>query len=425
MILLICILFLLTAFFSAAETVFIGVSPAKMYKLKMEGSRRATMVVNLLKEKEKLISITLLCFNVATIGFSSVSTALALRHFGNNDLVLGAVTFTLTFVLLIFAEIMPKTYVLRHPESFSLRVAPIFVVLVRVLAPVNLVVQWLVNAMLYLLGSGKENIEHILAADAIRGTIELHHEEGTVVKDERDMLGSILDLEQIEVGQVMVHRKDLATLDASSSVEVVNERMLAGAYTRMPVWQNNPDNIIGVLHHKNLIQAMHNYQDNLESLDIRSILTKPWFIPETTTLMEQLQAFRGQHSHMAFVVDEYGALLGMVTLEDILEEIVGQIDDEYDAHTQQIRPNKDGSYTVDGRLSLRDLNRELGWNIPDTNASTVAGLVVNEAQLIPDAGQIFHFHGYRFEILKRKRNQIVSVRVRPFTEEMRVDEANA
>ncbi len=421
MLILIVILLILSGFFAGAETALIGASHAKIYKLCMEGNLRAKMLSSLLKQKERLVGIILLCYNAVTIAASAVATSLAISYFGNNDLVLGIVTVVMTLLILIFAEVLPKTYALRHTESVALAVAPLFVVLVRVLLPISVAVQGIVNATLWIFGIRRKPVGERRDTDELRGAIALHHEQGDVVKDERDMLGSILDLEKIEVSEVMVHRKDMVTLDTDMPIQEIINQALGSPYTRLPVWQKNQDNIIGILHSKQLMQALHHAPDR-SALQLKNVLIAPWFIPETTTLKDQLKAFREHHSHLAFVVDEYGALLGMVTLEDILEEIVGQIDDEHDARTHPILHHDDGSCTVDGTITVRDLNREFGWALPDDRATTVAGLIIHKVQQIPEAGQVFHIGDFKFEVLKRKRNQIASVRIRKFEagEEARV-----
>ena len=187
--------------------------------------------------------------------------------------------------------------------------------------------------------------------------------------------------------------------------------MYPSKYTRIPVWEDEPDNVVGILHAKNLLIALRSHDGDAESIDMKQILTQPWFTPDKTTLREQLRAFREKKNHFALVVDEYGALLGIVTLEDILEEIVGNIEDEHDIEAKKIKKQGIDSYVVEGTVTIRDINRELEWSLPDEDASTIAGLIMFESQQIPSVGQKFHFHGCRFEILKRHRNQITSIRM--------------
>lgn len=405
------VLLMMSAFFSGSETGLTGASRAKIHKLKVEGNKRANMVSKLRKQKEQLIGAILLGNNAVNILASALATTVALEYFGDEGVFY--VTIILTLLVLIFAEVLPKTYALRHAEKVALFVSPVFILLVKMLSPVTWFVQVIVDGVLNLFGANHpEASSEAEGTDALRGAIELHHDEGAVVKHDRDMLGSILDLSETEVGEIMIHRKELEMIDIAEPTANIIERVLSSRFTRLPVWEDNPDNIIGLMHSKTLMRALRNYEGPLEELDIRTQINEPWFVPETTTLKDQLQAFREKHSHFAFVIDEYGALMGAITLEDVLEEIVGQIEDENDSKISKIRKTADGSYLVDGKVTIRDINRELDWTLPDAEAVTIAGLIIHEAQLIPEIGQVFHFHDCRFEIMKKQRNQILSVKIR-------------
>jgi Mg2+/Co2+ transporter CorB len=256
--------------------------------------------------------------------------------------------------------------------------------------------------------------QDVLAAhEEIRGAVEYHHAEGLVESRDRRMLGGVLDLSDMDVSQIMVHRKNIELLDADLAPHLLVMQALEAPHTRIPLYREEPENIIGVLHAKDLARALAAAEGKADGLDIAAIARKPWFIPDTTNLKDQLNAFLKARSHFALVVDEYGALQGLVTLEDILEEIVGDIEDEYDAALQGIRRQADGSVNVDGSVAIRDLNRAMDWDLPDEDAVTVAGLVIHEAQAIPDAGQVFIFHHHRFQVLRRQRNQITALRVSP------------
>jgi Mg2+/Co2+ transporter CorB len=247
--------------------------------------------------------------------------------------------------------------------------------------------------------------------EEILSAIRLQSDEGAIVKHERDMLSGVFDLSSVEISEIMVHRKNIAVIDADEPAKRITEQVLASPYTRFPLWRGELENIVGVLHAKDLLREISARKGDIEGIDAESIAMKPWFVPETTNLLEQLSAFRERHAHFSLVVDEYGALMGLVTLEDILEEIVGPITDESDIAAGGTRPQADGSYIVEGAMTIRDLNRDLDWQLPDEEAPTVAGLVLHEAQLIPDVGQVFMFHGCKFEILRRQRNQITLLRI--------------
>lgn len=254
--------------------------------------------------------------------------------------------------------------------------------------------------------------QKLSAREEIRDRLELLGRDGDVVKTERDMLGGLLDLGELTVEEVMVHRTKMRTIDAASSREDIVREVLASPHTRLPVWHDRPDNITGVLHAKDLFRAIAG-ETAPGAFDIDAVVTPPWFVPAMTSLRDQLSVFLARKQHFALVVDEYGDLMGLVTLEDILEEIVGDIADEHDVVARGVRPQPDGSLLVDGSVPIRDLNRMMDWHIPDEEATTIAGLVIHEAQAIPEAGQLFTFHGFRFEVLRRVRNRIVALRIAP------------
>jgi Mg2+/Co2+ transporter CorB len=409
-------LILVSAFFSGSETGLTGASKAKIHKRRLEGDQRAETVSELREDNDKLIGTILLGNNAVNILATVLASNLALEIYGEdyNEFLL---TIVLTLVILIFAEVMPKTYAIENAEKVALRVAPIFKVLVMIFSPVTKLVQLIANGCSHVFAPKKsayEDEDDMEGADMLRGAIEMHHHEGTVVKDDRDMLGSILDLSDTEVGEVMIHRKDMKAIDIKTENFEIVEYMLSAPYTRIPFWEDNPDNIIGVLHSKFLMRALRGHKGDIEKLDVRALLKGPWFVPENRSLRDQLKAFRVKHNHFAFVVDEYGALQGMLTIEDIIEEIVGQIEEEPnigDVTNYEIVASDDGSYEMDGQVSIRDVNRALDWALPDEEANTLAGLVIHEAQLIPEEKQVFHFHGCRFEVLKKVRNQVTKLRV--------------
>jgi Mg2+/Co2+ transporter CorB len=322
----------------------------------------------------------------------------------------------MTLLILVFAEVLPKTLAIARTQRFALAAAYFLRPIVGVLAPVVRTVQFFVWRVLALFRvQQQEEPEAILPPhEDIRGTVELHHMEGTVEREHRDMIGGILDLSELKVGDAMTHRKTIAMIDADRPAAELLDDIVAAKHTRVPVWRNSPDNIIGVLNTKDVVRELVRRRGSLQDFNIAPLLAEPWFVPETMTLEEQLAAFRQRRSHFALVVDEYGALQGLITLGDILEEIFGDIPDEYAAaEPSGIRPQPDGSYLIDGMLAIRDLNRSLEWNLPDEEATTIAGLVIHEARAIPDVGQRFAFHGYTFEVVRRQRNQITTLRVTP------------
>ncbi len=253
----------------------------------------------------------------------------------------------------------------------------------------------------------------LTAHEELRGTVADLHRDGMVVKQDRDRMGALLDLHELEVSDVMVHRTNMKSVNAGDPPEIVVREILQSPHTRMPLWRGSTDNIVGVLHAKDLLRALNEVGNDFSRIDVMKIASKPWFVPDTTTLQEQLTAFLRRKAHFAIVVDEYGEVEGLVTLEDIIEEIVGEIADEHDIDVQGVRQEADGSVVVDGSVAIRDLNRVLDWKLPDDEAVTIAGLVIHETQSIPEEKQAFTFHGKRFIVMKRERNRLTRIRIRP------------
>ncbi|WP_192356715.1 HlyC/CorC family transporter [Mesorhizobium mediterraneum] len=249
--------------------------------------------------------------------------------------------------------------------------------------------------------------------DESRGAVDDFRRDGQVVREDRARIGRLSDLDELEVSDVMVHRTNMRSVNADNPPEAVVREILQSPHTRMPLWKGSLDNIVGVLHAKDLLRALNDVGNDFSQIDVMKIASKPWFVPDTTTLQEQLNAFLRRKAHFAIVVDEYGEVEGLVTLEDIIEEIVGEIADEHDIDMQGVKQEADGSVVVDGTVSIRDLNRALDWNLPDEEATTIAGLVIHETQLIPDEKQAFTFHGKRFVVMKRDKNRIARLRIRP------------
>ena len=412
-ILLILIMMFLSGYFSGSETALTAANRSRIHHLELDGNRRARLVARLMEDREHLIGAILLGNNMVNIFAATLAGYAFSQAFGEAGVIYA--TIVMTALVVIFAEVLPKTYAIRNPEAFSLAVAPTMTVMVKILAPVTLAVQWLVFWILRLIGV-RHGDDGTPSEEEIRGTLALYKHEGGLVKNEHDMLDSILDLGQVEVGEVMTHRRSLVTVDAYAPVDDVIDEILSSPYTRIPLWRNEPDNVIGVLHAKNLLRELRRSKGGTEGLDIVAIAGDPWFVPDTTLLSEQLAQFRGRHAHFALVVDEYGSLMGVVTMEDILEEIVGEIEDEYDEDIYDIAISEDGSVTVEGTATIRDLNREFDWNLPDDEANTIAGLVIHEARVIPEIGQSFVFYEFRFEVTGRQRNQITELRVTPLND---------
>lgn len=409
------VLLLLSAFFSGSETALTAASRPAMHQLEQRGDKRAKLVNQLHERKERLIGTILLGNNMVNILASALATSVLITIFGEAGVVYA--TIAMTLLVLIFSEILPKTYAFENANRMALAIAPIVNFLVIVLSPITQTINAVIRLIYRLFRRNFDSSDVFGQGDEeLRGAIALHDREDSDTKSERAMLRSVLDLAEVQVGEVMTHRKHLVAIDITLPADEIIRQILESPYTRIPLWRNDPDNIVGILHAKGLLRALYNDPENVQlqtEADFMRIASEPWFVPETTTLDDQLEAFREQRKHSAIVVDEYGTLMGIVTLEDVLEEIVGDIDDEHDIAVSGVHASADGRYVVEGTVTIRDLNRELEWNLPDEEASTVAGLVLHESRRIPEVGQAFMFHGFRFEILRRQRHQITSIRITP------------
>jgi len=401
---------LVSAFFAASETALTGASRGSMLRLSKQGNRDAAIVTRLSARRERLIGALLLGNNIANIGASALATGILTSWFGDVGVLYA--TALMTGLVVIFAEVLPKTIAFNAPDRMALLVARPMNVTVIVLGPLLTVVEKIVRALMRLIGINIEHNQPILSPiERLRGAVDLLHHEGKVEKQDRDMFGGLLDLRELPVSDVMVHRTEMVMINADLPAEELVREVLATEYTRIPLWRDKPENIIGVLHAKDLLRAIRASEGDTSKIDVTTIMLPPWFVPEMRPVSEQLKAFRRRKTHFALVVDEYGEVEGMVTLEDILEEIVGDISDEHDVVVAGVRAQPDGSVVVDGSVPIRDLNRAMDWHLPDEEATTVAGLVIHEARSIPERGQSFTFHGFRFRVLRRERNRITALRI--------------
>jgi Mg2+/Co2+ transporter CorB len=412
-IILICLGF--SFFYSASETALTAVSRARLLRLEKAGNLRARTVSRLLEVRERMIGAILTGNNIVNIAATAVTTGLLLAWFGE----IGALyaTAIMTVVVVVFTEVLPKTLAINAPERVALFVArPIFWT-VKLFGPVLIGIEGLVRLILGLFGVRMGRDQAFLSAhEELRGQVDLLHQEGGVEKLDRDMLGGILDLRELEVSDVMIHRTEMITACADDPPEQVVKAVLESPVTRVPLWSERPENIVGVLHAKDLLRAIQAAGGDPARVDIKAVARPPWFVPDIRPLSEQLKAFRRRKTPFALVVDEYGEVMGLVTLEDILEEIVGDITDEHDVAVPGVSLQPDASVIVDGGVPIRDLNRAMDWNLPDEEATTIAGLVIHESRSIPEPGQTFTFHGFRFRVLRRERNRITSLRITPLAQ---------
>ncbi|PID35658.1 MAG: hypothetical protein CR993_08900 [Rhodobacterales bacterium] len=416
----------LSAFFSGSETALTAASRGKLHAKADKGDRGATRALSITEDNERLIGSVLLGNNLVNILSTSLATALFTRALGEAGVAWA--TLVMTLLVLVFAEVLPKTYAITQPEAAAARVSGPIRLVVILFSPIVSAIRAFTRLILSLFGVKTDPDAHLLAREEIAGAISLGHSEGAVQKEDRDRLLGALDLGERTVDEIMLHRSKIETINADSPAREVLERALASPYTRLPVWRGEPENIIGVIHAKDLNRAMYAAGAAAEAragekarnrafdtFDVMEVAMKPYFVPETTTLDDQMRNFLKRHTHFALVVDEYGSLQGLITLEDILEEIVGEITDEFDIEQQreEFATDADGSIVVDGTTTIRDLNRACDWSLPDEEANTIAGLVIHEAQMIPAIGQVFSFHGFRFEVTGREGQRVSELKIRP------------
>ncbi|MEI2804860.1 MAG: HlyC/CorC family transporter [Albidovulum sp.] len=413
-------LLLMSAFFSGSETALTAASRGKLRAQADKGNAGAEIALAVKEDSERLIGAILLGNNVANILSASLATALFSRVLGANGVAVA--TLVMTALVLIFAEVLPKTYAITAPEAAAARLARPVQVLIRVLSPIVSLVRLIVRGILMLFGVRTDPDSQVLSfREEIIGALAIGHSTGTVQKEDRDRLLGALDLSDRTVEEIMRHRSQIQMLDADAAPDALITQVLASPHTRLPLFRGERENVVGVIHAKDLLRAVERFLrtgdgklNSVSDLEILSVAMPPYFVPETTPLDEQMREFLKRRTHFALVVDEYGGLRGLITLEDIIEEIVGEITDEFDLDAEHPLKRTDaGDCIVDGAMTIRDLNRATDWMLPDDEANTVAGLVIHEAQMIPSEGQVFSFHGFRFEVVARKENRITRLKIRP------------
>ena len=399
------LLILLSAFFSSSETALTAVSEARIHELSLQGNKRARIIEQILLKKEKMISTILIGNNLVNIVVSVYATSFAISFFGEFDLIF--VTILLTVFLVIFAEVIPKTYAFSNSDKLALNVAPVINFFIFVLTPATFITERFAKLV-----SGPAIKDEEAKTEELRGMIRLHAGDEIRGKERGKMMSSMLDMDDVTIEAVMTHRGAVTMIDIEEDLEIAFKIIGESPYTRIPIYSGTPDNIIGILHAKELFRTLRrrNFKD-VNAIKLSELMIQPYFAPETTLLLDQLEVFKTRREHFAVVVDEYGDFRGIITLEDIIEEIVGEIDDETDIKVKGVKPQPDGSFIIDGSVTIRDLNRSLGWYLPDQNANTIAGLVLHESKTIPEPGQEFKFYDKRFRILQKKGNFISQLRL--------------
>lgn len=407
-ILIVIFLLLLSGLLSGSETSITSVSKSKIHKLAIRGDKRAQQLLHLIKNKSDFISSLLIGNNFVNILASVLTTAILIKYYGDKGILYS--TILMSLLIVIFSEVLPKNYALIRPDRFALAMSKYLIVFSKIITPIMLLVKAINWSFFKIMRIDLENkATSKTAREDIRNIINMHEDEGRLLKDEGDMLNAILDLKEITVEKIMTHRKNIYSIDLNNKNEFF-PRISKSSFSRIPVWKENPNNILGLIHAKNVLTNL-NDQGQLDITKIKENLIKPWFVPETTKAKDQLNEFIQRKEKLAFVVDEYGELMGLISMEDIIEEIVGNIFDEKDFSTIGIRKIDINTYRIRGDVNIRDINRELDIQIPDTFYSTIAGYIIHETESFPDVGQIFSFGDIRYEIVNKNKNQITQIKM--------------
>jgi Mg2+/Co2+ transporter CorB len=400
-------LIILSALFACFETAIVAASRAKIHRLANEGNKRAQILEKLLNNRERVISTMLLGNNAINILASTIATSLFIKLFGDAGLLYATVSMTL--IVIIFAEVMPKTYAVKSPDGIALFFAPLINFLVMMFSPFTDAVHKIVS----FLSISSHKKSSVIELEEIRDTVNLKHKEGSIYKYDKDMIDGVLDLADTEISEIMVHRKDIELINIELPIKEIVKLALDSSYTRIPLWRGNKENIVAILNVRKLLKALHFFKGDIEKFNLKSITTEVWFVPASNSLRAQLFLFRKRRRRTALVIDEYGSLLGLVTLEDILEEIVGEIKERDNSAEINIIKIKSGAYKIAGKVLIRDINKKLEWNmLEDNDAYNLAAFIINSLGHIPEEGENFVIDGYYFEILKRKGHDLILVKAK-------------
>ncbi len=405
------ILMIISALFSCCETAIIATSRAKIHRLANGGNKRAKILEKLLENREKVISTMLAGNNAINILASAIATSLLIKFFGETGLIYA--TIGMTILILIFAEIVPKTFAIKSPDNIALFLAPLINLLVKIFFPFTHIVQKIVNKVLDLLFIKSQKKSKNSELEEIRDTVDLKAKEGSIFKYDKDLIDGVLDLSDTEICEIMVHRKDIESINIKLPIIEIIKQALETDYTRIPLWENNKENIVAILNVRKMLKALHFYKGNIEKFDLKEATSEPWFVPSSNSLRAQLFAFRKRRKRFALVVDEYGSLLGLVTLEDILEEIVGEIKERDEEDEINIIKIKSGAYKITGKSLIRDINKKLDWDIIENNdAYNLGAFAISNLGRIPEEKENFVISDYYFEVLKKRNHELLLLKVR-------------
>lgn len=406
----ITILLIISAFFSANEIALASISITYIHEMKNRKHRRAGILAFLKNKQEQVISTILLANTLANIAISSIATRMFINFYGEEEGVLFA-TLATTITILLLAEVFPKTYAVQQPEKVALFSAPIMFTIFKLLHPITFCIQASTTFLIKILKLYKPRTT-IALSDVIRNLVSLHTNRGTMSQRDIDMLNSVLDLSETTIAQIMTHRNNVFTLNIDDDKEAIIAQLLKSNYSKVPLYRGTKENIVGILYIRNVINSLRMNNNDSSKISLDKMISKPWFVPDTTLLSVQLHNFRIKKVHFALIVDEYGDFQGIITLYDILEEIVGEIYDEYRKQDNDITFLSNNEYIFSGRVLIRDINRKINWDLPEDNASTIAGMLINTIKRIPDKGEEFKIGNFIICILQKENNMITKLHIK-------------
>ena len=402
------VMIVLSAFFSGSETAMMSINRYRLRHLVKNKHRGAMLTHTLLKRPDRLIGLILLGNNFVNIAASSLTTIIFYRLMGETGIAIGAGL--LTLIILIFGEVTPKTLAIMHPEGVAFPVAFILIILMRLMYPIVWLTNGISNSLLKLFGvTPQETAMQHLSRDELRTVV---NEAGALIPQRHQrMLLSILDLENVTVEDIVIPRNEIVGIDLDNDIDEIIRLLTTSQHTRLPVYRENIDHVVGILHIRNALHLIA--QNNLTKQSLQDIARDAYFIPEGTSLHTQLLNFQRQKRRIALVVDEYGDILGLVTLEDILEEIVGEFTTDSSTTMRGVHPQEDGSFLVDGSLTIRELNRLTEWGFPTDGPKTLNGLIIEHMEVIPEPGTSLLISGYPIEVVQTSANSVKTVKVYP------------
>ena len=398
----------LAALISATETAITATSPGLIQKLKSEGNKKAELLLGLLKIKEKVISTLLIGNSIANTLCTTIATGVFIETFGD-DMGTLISSIVMSFTIIVFSEVIPKAIAVAKSEKVALMANPVLLVFLKILQPINIALGYITRGFCFIFRIDLK--QKVSAADEVRGVIEHHLSEGNVFKDDRDMLGGILDIRNLVIADIIIHRSSIVAINIDTPTDKIIKTVLSSNHTRIPFWEDDHDNIIGIMHVRDLLSNIYDTKSKYTEIDVRSLLSDTVFVPNNSLVTQQLQMFREGQTHLACVVDEYGDLQGIITLEDILEEIVGQIYDEHDTGKSKIKAKSENEFIIDGSLPIRDLNREFNWQIPESDATTLAGFIITKMERLPNQGEFLIEKNLKMIVKKKSENRIKTIQV--------------